>query len=201
MEEPLLLMLCSPSGAGKSTLTRHLLATFDDVMFSVSHTTRAPRQGEQDGTHYHFVERAVFESMREEGRFAEHAVVHQNLYGTSLDELERARREGKTGIIFDIDVQGARQIKARLPSAIGVFILPPSMAELERRLRGRGTDADAVIARRLDKARDEIEHYAFFDYLVMNDDLERAKDTVAAIVTAERTRRTRLAEAAETLLR
>ena len=201
MEEPLLLMLCSPSGAGKSTLTRHLLATFDDVMFSVSHTTRAPRQGEQDGTHYHFVERAVFESMREGGRFAEHAVVHQNLYGTSLDELERARREGKTGIIFDIDVQGARQIKARLPSAIGVFILPPSMAELERRLRGRGTDADAVIARRLDKARDEIEHYAFFDYLVMNDDLERAKDTVAAIVTAERTRRTRLAEAAEALLR
>lgn len=128
-------------------------------------------------------------------------MVHQNLYGTSLDELERARREGKTGIIFDIDVQGARQIKARLPSAIGVFILPPSMAELERRLRGRGTDADAVIARRLDKARDEIEHYAFFDYLVMNDDLERAKDTVAAIVTAERTRRTRLAEAAEALLR
>lgn len=201
MEEPLLLMLCSPSGAGKSTLTRHLLGAFADLMFSVSHTTRSPREGERDGVHYHFVERARFEAMRDEGRFAEHAVVHQNLYGTSTDEIERAKRDGKTGIIFDIDVQGARQIKARLPQAVGIFILPPSMEELERRLRGRGTDADAVIARRLAKARDEIACYPSFDYLVVNDDLARAKATVSAIVMAERARRRRVAKAAEALLR
>lgn len=200
MDELLLLILCSPSGAGKTTLTKHLLAQVPGLTFSVSHTTRAPRPGEVDGQAYHFVDRARFERMIAEGRFAEWAHVHGNLYGTSVDELERARRTGKQGIVFDIDYQGARQIKAKLPHAVGLFVLPPSMSELLRRLEGRGSDARDVIERRFAKARAEIEQYAFFDYLVVNDDLDRAKETVVAIARAEQARRWRLAHLAESLL-
>lgn len=201
MDELLLLSVCAPSGAGKTTLCRYLLEVFADLRFSVSHTTRARRGKEVDGVDYHFVDRPAFEAAIAAGRFAEWAEVHGNLYGTSLDELHRAAAEGKAGLLFDIDHQGARQIKARLPQAVSVFVLPPSMADLRTRLVGRGTDAEDVIQRRLDAARGEIQHYAFFDYLIVNDDLARAKETAASIVRAELARRWRHAQAAEDLLR
>lgn len=201
MDEPLLLILCSPSGAGKTTLTRHLLEQVPELTFSVSHTTRAPREGEVDGRAYHFVDRARFQAMIAEERFAEWAEVFGNLYGTSIDELDRAEAEGKKGIVFDVDYQGARQIKANLPNAVGVFVLPPSMAELRRRLERRAQDSMEAIERRFAKARLEIENYPFFDYLVINDDLERAKATVVSIARAEQARRWRLAPTAEWLLK
>ena len=201
MSALLQLMICSPSGAGKTTLTRHLLATFEGLAFSVSHTTRSPRGSEQDGRDYHFVERSRFEELVAANQFAEWAEVHGNLYGTALSEIDRAKRDGKMGIIFDIDVQGARQIRANVSDAVGLFVLPPSMEELRRRLIGRGTDASEVIARRLAKAREEISHYAFFDYLLVNDDLERSRAIIEGIVRAELARRPRTARHAESLLR
>ena len=201
MDEPLLLVLCSPSGAGKTTLTRHVLRTLPELTFSVSHTTRAPRANEVEGVHYHFVDRPAFEALAREGRFAEWAEVHGNLYGTSVDELERVRRDGKRGIVFDIDVQGARQIRAKLTDAVGVFVLPPSMEELRRRLVGRATDSAEVIERRYANAREEIAHYSMFDYLIVNDELERAQLDIVSIVRAELCRRRRLAPVAESLLR
>lgn len=202
MKDLLLVILCSPSGAGKTTLTRRLLSTFGQALtFSVSHTTREPRSTEVKGRDYHFVDRPEFEAMVREGAFAEWAEVHGNLYGTSLAELDRARAEGRQGILFDIDYQGARQIKAKLPEAVGVFILPPSMPELEQRLRGRATDSEEQIARRFAKARVEIENYQFFDYLVVNDDLSRADAELTGIINAERARAWRRAHLAEALLR
>ncbi len=201
MDDLLLLIISSPSGAGKTTLTHKLLESFPDLTFSVSHTTRTPRAGEVEGQDYHFVDRPGFEKMVAEDCFAEWAQVHGNLYGTSLGELDRARTDGKKAILFDVDYQGARQIKARLPDAVGVFILPPSMAELRHRLDGRGLDSAETIERRYDKARLEIEHYLFFDYLVINDKVEEAAAKLRGIVYAERSRRERLAEHAESLLR
>jgi len=201
MDDLLLMIISSPSGAGKTTLTRKLMESFPELTFSVSHTTRPPRTGEVDGQDYHFVDRASFQALVEEDSFAECAEVHGNLYGTSLDELERARRVGKRGILFDVDYQGARQIKARLPEAIGVFILPPSLEELRHRLEGRATDSPETIRRRFDKAQHEIEHYLFFDYLIINDQVEEAAARLRGIVYAERSRRTRLARYAESLLR
>lgn len=200
MSDLLLLILSSPSGAGKTTLQQYLLQTLPELTFSVSHTTRAPRKGEESGRDYHFVDRAAFERMRDAGAFVEWAEVHGNLYGTSLAELDRARAEKREGIVFDIDYQGARQIKAKLPEAVSVFVLPPSVEELRRRLEARRTDASDVIDRRLKKATEEIEHYGFFDYLVVNDDLDAAKRAVVGIAEAERHRRFRLAHRAEALL-
>lgn len=201
MDELLLLILCSPSGAGKSTLTRFLLEALPEVTFSVSHTTRKPRANEVDGVHYHFVDKDDFTRKVDAGGFAEWAHVHGNLYGTSTSEIDRARREGKRVLVFDIDYQGARQIKAKLPEAVGIFILPPSMPELRRRLETRGTDAPDVIERRYQKALVEIEHYGFFEYLIVNDDLVRAQQALLGITLAERHRRLRLAPIAEQLLR
>jgi guanylate kinase len=201
MDDLVLLILCSPSGAGKTTLTRHLLDNLPDFTFSVSHTTRKPRANEVDGREYHFVDRVRFQELIASGEFAEWAEVHGNLYGTSVREIERARREGMRGIVFDVDYQGARQIKAKLRDAVGVFVLPPSMRELRRRLEGRGTEDKDSIERRFEKAWIEIEHYGFFDYLVVNDDLVRAQAAVLGIALAERHRRWRLAPAAELLLR
>ena len=201
MDELLLLIVSSPSGAGKTTLTRHLLQQFPELTFSVSHTTRPPRSGEADGRDYHFVDRPTFERMREEERFAEWALVHGNLYGTSKGELDRAREAGKRGIVFDIDYQGARQLRAAFPEAIGVFILPPSLQELHRRLVRRGSDSPEVIERRYRRARAEIEHYPFFDYVIVNDDLEHARAEICGIVHAEKARRWRRAPFAERLLR
>jgi guanylate kinase len=197
----LLLIVCSPSGAGKSSLTRELLGHFKEFTFSVSCTTRRPRNTEVHGREYFFTERDDFKKRIGEGAFIEWAEVHGNLYGTTLSEIERARKEGKVGMVFDVDYQGARQIKAKLPSAVGVFILPPSMGELERRLRGRATDDEATIQRRFAKAKLEIEHYRLCDYVIVNDDFEKAKARLFSVVRAEASRVWRMAPIAEGLLR
>ncbi len=203
VSEPfLLLILSSPSGAGKTTLTRKLREKFPTLRFSVSHTTRKPRQGEHDGKDYHFVDRNDFDELVEREAFLEWAHVHENCYGTSLGEIERARSDIHCdGIIFDIDYQGARQIRAKVPDAATVFILPPSMTELERRLRGRASETDEVVRKRFAVARVEIEHYGFFDYLVVNDEVENAFRHLEGIILAERSKRVRRAELAERLLR
>lgn len=198
----LLLILSSPSGAGKTTLTRMLLEQCPELRFSVSHTTRAPRGNEVDGRDYHFVDRGRFIELVAQGVFLEWAEVHGNLYGTSKAEIERARATaGCTGMIFDIDYQGARQIKSKIPDVTAVFILPPSMEELERRLRGRASDSEASVQRRFAMAKVEIEHYAIFDYVVVNESVERASDELRSIAVAERTKRQRRAALAESLLR
>jgi guanylate kinase len=202
----LLLILSSPSGAGKTTLTRRLLAAFPDLRFSVSHTTRKPRSGkgtgETDGKDYHFVDRERFEALVKQGAFMEWAEVHGNLYGTSLAEIDRARADPQCGgVLFDIDYQGARQIRAKVPDVVGVFILPPSMPELLSRLRGRASDDEDVVQKRFLVALREIEHYALFDYVVVNDELEQASETLCGIIRAERAKRGRVAHIAERLLR
>lgn len=200
-EDFLLLIISSPSGAGKTTLCNRLRKEFADLAFSVSHTTRKPRPNEQNGREYHFVEVADFRKLAAQHAFAEWAEVHGNLYGTSLREIENARNRNATGILFDIDYQGARQIRAKVPEAVAVFVLPPSLDELERRLRGRATDDEATVQKRLAKAQKEIENYALFDYLVVNDDLDRAYDRLRSVVLAESARRMRKAMLAESLLR
>jgi guanylate kinase len=198
----LLLILSSPSGAGKTTLTRMLLERCPELRFSVSHTTRAPRGGEVDGRDYHFVDRAQFTDLVRREAFLEWAEVHGNLYGTSTAEVDRARETpGCTGLIFDIDYQGARQIKSKTRDVVAVFILPPSMAELERRLRGRASETEEVVARRFAAAKREIEHYALFDYLVVNDDIQHAFDELRSIAVGERAREHGRAPLAESLLR
>ncbi len=197
-----MLILSSPSGAGKTTLTKKLKEKHPELRFSVSHTTRRPRPSEVDGKDYHFVDRPTFERHVKEGAFMEWAEVHGNLYGTSVAEIDAARRaQGCGGIIFDIDYQGARQIRAKVPDVVGVFILPPSMPELLRRLRGRASETEDVVQRRFEVALREIEHYGFFDYVLVNDDLDRALETLRAIVLAERARRVRKAALAEEFLR
>lgn len=201
-DELLLFIISSPSGAGKTTLTQRLLQHFKDALtFSVSHTTRRPRANEVDGQDYHFVDVDTFRRLVDEGRFAEWAEVHGNFYGTSIDEIDRARKERRRGLLFDVDYQGARQIKAKLPDAVGIFILPPTLDELERRLRGRALDDDATITRRFAKAREEIEHYPFFDYIVVNENLQHALADLQGIIHAERCKRFRVAPRAEALLR
>lgn len=201
VDDLLLLIISSPSGAGKTTLTRDLLAQFTDLTFSVSHTTRKPRATEVEGRDYYFVSRPRFDELIEGRAFVEWAEVHGNFYGTSLAEIERARSENKRGIVFDVDYQGARQIRAVRPDAIGVFVLPPSLEELSLRLRGRGSEDAETIERRFNKARSEIEQYGLFDYVVVNDNLDRAKLRMRSIVEAERIRRPRMAAQAEALLR
>ena len=200
-DDLLLLIVSSPSGAGKTTLTRDLLERFPELAFSVSHTTRKPRANEVDGRDYHFTERDTFLRMVGDQAFAEWAEVHDNLYGTSLAEIERWRAAGKRGILFDIDYQGARQIRARRPDAVSVFVLPPSMESLKQRLRTRASDDEATIERRFHNAEREIAHYGMFDYVIVNDVLEDAKQRMRGIVLAEQVRRVRTAPAAEALLR
>ena len=198
-DEFLLVILVGPSGSGKSTLARRLLQEFPELTLSVSYTTRAARIGEEDGREYHFVDRAKFMRMVDHGDFLEWAEVHGNLYGTGAERVEAAR-ETHGGMVFDVDYQGARQIRARTDNVIPVFILPPSMTELERRLRARATESDDAIAARLKKATGEIEHYGFCDYLVVNDTLDCAYDELRSIIIAERAKRRRRAMLAETLL-
>lgn len=199
MSDFLLLIVSSPSGAGKTTLCNRLRAEFPQLRFSVSHTTRKPRPNEVDGREYHFTDKQSFTRMIDENAFAEWAHVHGNMYGTSLSEIEIARKTAN-GVLFDVDYQGARQIKARMPEAIGVFILPPSLAELERRLRGRGTEDEPTTLRRLQAAKGEIEHYGFFEYVIVNDNIQRAYDNLRAVVFAERCKRNRHALLCEQLL-
>jgi len=196
----ILLIVSSPSGAGKTTLTRRLLQEFSEFRFSVSHTTRRPRANEVDGQDYHFVDEKAFRDLIDENGFAEWAEVHGNLYGTSVTEIDLARAAGNSGVLFDVDYQGARQIKEKFPHAIGVFILPPSMEELRRRLEGRGSDDADSRRLRFDKAREEIGHYPFFDYMIVNDELQRALTELRGIVLAEGCRQWRVAAKAEALL-
>jgi guanylate kinase len=193
------LIVSSPSGAGKTSLCNRLRSEFPELRFSVSHTTRAPRSNEVDGREYHFVDTQMFEQMIRAGAFAEWARVHDHLYGTSFKEIESAKTTAK-GILFDIDYQGARQIKASVPDATLVFILPPSLAELERRLRGRKTETEATTLRRLKNAKGEIEHYGLFDFIVINDDLAVAHDQLRSIYLAERCRRQRHALRCEQII-
>jgi guanylate kinase len=195
---PLLLIISSPSGAGKTTLTNRLQAEISNVRFSVSHTTRTPRNGEQDGREYYFVSRERFEDLVRADTFLEWAVVHDNLYGTSRAEIERAC--DARGLIFDVDHQGARQVKSKRPDAVAVFILPPSMETLKDRLRGRASEEEATVTRRFGVAIEEIQHYGLFDYVLVNDELEEAVRQLTSIFRAEECRRRRAAKKAEALI-
>jgi guanylate kinase len=198
----LLLILSSPSGAGKTTLTRMLLERHPELRFSVSHTTRPPRATEVDGRDYHFVDRQHFVELVDNHAFLEWAEVHGNLYGTSQAEIDRARlAPGCSGMVFDIDYQGARQIRSKVDDAVAAFIVPPSMQELERRLRGRASEAEDALQRRFAAAKREIEHYPLFDYIVVNEDIGGAFTELRSIVVAERARRSRRAPLVEALLR
>ncbi|MDR0809399.1 MAG: guanylate kinase [Gemmobacter sp.] len=188
----LLLILSSPSGAGKSTLARRLMEWDPSLRFSVSATTRPPRPGEENGREYYFRSRAEFEAMIASGGMLEHAEVFGNLYGSPRAPVERAMEEGRD-TLFDIDWQGGQQIRnsALGRDVVSVFVLPPSIAELDRRLRGRGQDSEAVIAGRMAKSRDEISHWAEYDYVIVNHDLETAFAELLTILQAERMRRDR----------
>jgi len=198
----LLLILSSPSGAGKTTLTRMLLDRHPELRFSVSHTTRTARANEVNGRDYHFVDREHFLALVAQEAFLEWAEVHGNLYGTSKAEIDRARATSDcAGMVFDIDYQGARQIRAKVSDVVAAFIVPPSMPELERRLRGRASESEEAVKRRFAVAKREIEHYALFDYVVVNEDIDDAFDELRSIVVAERARRGCRAPLVEALLR
>ena len=178
-------IVSAPSGAGKTTLTREVLGIYPEMSLSVSCTTRAPREGETPGKDYHFVSEAVFRRMLAAGDFAEWAEVHGSLYGTPRRVLERQLRLGRD-VLLDIDVQGARQIKQHFRSAAAIFVLPPSLDELRRRLAGRGTDARKTIEQRWRNARHEIQEIQGYDYFIVNRDVEDAVKRLAAIIAAER---------------
>ena len=187
----LMLVLSSPSGAGKSTIARNLIESDQGFELSVSVTTRPRRGSEIDGIHYHFRNRHEFELLRDGGDLLEWAEVHGNFYATPREPAERAMAEGRD-MLFDIDWQGAKQLKEQMRGDIvSIFILPPSMAELRARLMRRAEDQEQAIAKRLANARDEIEHWTDYDFVVINNDLDRAFTEVKAIVTAERLRRDR----------
>jgi guanylate kinase len=176
-----LIVIAAPSGAGKTTLVRTLLERRPELRFSISHTTRQPRKAETDGLDYYFVDEDQFRRMAEAGAFLEHARVFDHWYGTGKDSVERLRAAGYS-VLLEIDWQGARQVRAAAPDAETVFILPPSVAELERRLRGRATDSDAVIARRLRDSVGDMAHWDEFDYVVVNEDVGQAVTALEAIL-------------------
>ena len=187
----MMIVLSSPSGAGKTTLTRRLLTENPRMSMSVSATTRQPRSGEVDGVDYYFVDKADFEAMRERGEFLEHARVFDNYYGTPRGPVETALGQGRD-IIFDIDWQGAQQLtQAAADDLVKIFILPPDMVTLEERLRARAQDSDEVIAKRMSKSENEISHWAEYDYVVVNDELDDALARLRTILEAERLKRKR----------
>ena len=187
----ILFIISAPSGAGKTTLASRLFQEVPDLRPSISYTTRAPRKGEVNGRDYHFVSEEHFVQMRNAGAFAEWASVHEFFYGTPRAPVDEAITQG-SDLLLDIDVQGAKQLKATYPEAVSLFVLPPSWHELERRLRGRGTDTEAVITRRLQRAQEEARAFPTYDYWIVNDNLERAVSLLHAILTAERARIARL---------
>jgi len=176
-----LYVIAAPSGAGKTSLLQALMRSRPSVGFSVSCTTRRPRQGEQDGRDYHFIERDEFERLRAADEFIEHANVFGNLYGTRRSVVKKALDEGRD-LILEIDWQGAQQVRARLPEAVQIFILPPSRAELEARLRRRGSDSEDSIARRLQESSVEMSHWRDFDYVIVNGDFDAALAELEAIL-------------------
>lgn len=191
MNEGLLLVLSAPSGCGKTTIVNRVMKTLPGLVFSISHTTRAPRPGEVDGVHYHFVDASLFAQIRDQQPpgFLEWAEVHGNLYGTSVSEVRRQQQAG-CDVILDIDVQGAAQVR-RHGQAVTLFIAPPSVSELERRLRGRGTESAASLAVRLANARLEMDCIPEYDYLIINDQLDQAVEGLRSIIIAERSRQRR----------
>jgi guanylate kinase len=187
----LMLVLSSPSGAGKSTLTRILTSKDDNLRLSISVTTRPRRHSEADGVHYHFIEPKTFRQMKESGDLLESAEVHGNHYGTPRQQVETALTAGRD-VLFDIDWQGTQQLARAMPDdLVRVFVLPPSMEELQARLERRAEDEPHVIANRLMAARDEIRHWEEYDYVIVNDDLDRSLHDIQAILAAERRRRSR----------
>ncbi|MEN8188950.1 MAG: guanylate kinase [Thermodesulfobacteriota bacterium] len=187
-----LFVLSAPSGGGKTTLLKRVMADLRGLCFSISHTTRAPRSGERDGVDYHFVDRQEFKRLQKENSFLEWAEVHDNLYGTSRGAVQSQLAAGDD-VIMDIDIQGAVQVGADTIDSVSIFISPPSLAELERRLRGRATDSEETILLRLANAAREMGAAAGYDYLIINDDLEQATDMLRAVILAERARGHRLA--------
>jgi guanylate kinase len=181
-----LFVITAPSGAGKTSLIDAVMKDDPELKISVSYTTRAPRPGEQDGVDYHFVDVPTFLAMRSRGEFLESAEVHGNHYGTSKQVILDAVQRGEQ-LILEIDWQGARQVRALYPGCVGIFILPPSVEELERRMRRRGQDSEAVIAQRLENAREELTHAGEFKYAIINKEFETAKRELATILRNERT--------------
>ena len=182
--------ICAPSGAGKTTISRELLAKSDDLLFSVSATTRDPRPKEQDGVDYHFVTRDEFRGMMDSGALLEWAEVHGDFYGTPRSNLEAAEREGKL-LVLDIDVQGARQVVEARPDTVTIFLLPPSFAVLMERVKGRGSEDAERLRRRMETAKDELKELPSFQYVVVNDRLDDTVSRVWAIIDAERQRQSR----------
>lgn len=191
-----LYIISAPSGAGKTSLVRELLTTEPGLRLSVSHTTRPMRPGEEQGVHYHFVDGEQFQAMIARGAFLEYARVFDNYYGTSKDAVIEQLRGGQD-VILEIDWQGARQLHQLFPEAARIFILPPSRAVLEQRLRVRGQDSETIITRRMQEARTEISHYSEYDYLLVNDDFKQAVADLQSIIHARSLRR----EAQEVALR
>lgn len=183
-----LYIVAAPSGAGKSSLVNAVLARDPNICLSISFTSRPPRPGETHAEHYHFVDEAAFERMVAAGDFFEHARVHGDWKGTARQSVEPQLATGRD-VLLEIDWQGARQVRAKVPGAVSVFILPPSRGALEQRMRARGQDSEAVIARRLAAAREEMSHYGEFDYVVINEQFATAVDEMCAIFTASRLRR------------
>jgi guanylate kinase len=181
----MLYVISAPSGAGKTSLVKALIEQLPGVEVSISHTTRAMRPGEEDGVHYHFVDQASFLELADQAAFLEHAEVFGNYYGTSQQGVQDQLATGKD-VILEIDWQGARQVRKLMPECLGVFIVPPSRAVLEERLRGRGQDAEDVIARRMQEAVSEMSHFPEFDYLVINDDFDMALAELKAVFIANR---------------
>lgn len=183
--KPLLVVVSAPSGAGKTSLCKEAVMRVPHLVHSVSYTTRSPRIDEQEGVHYHFVSYKEFHQMVSAGEFAEWAEVHGNFYGTSMKLLKSYWGRGQD-VILDIDVQGAIKLRARFPEAVFVFVLTPEFKQLEERLRARRTEPEEVVQRRLKKAREEIQYYRDYDYLVVNGELEKAVANLEAIILAER---------------
>jgi guanylate kinase len=197
--EGILFVVSGASGTGKSTLCRAMLKIFPNLRFSVSHTTRPPRPGDREGRDYSFVSPAEFQKRIDRGDFVEWAEIYGNRYGTSKRMLDQARLEGRD-LILDIDVQGVRQLRSQKIPGVFVFILPPSLKELKRRLQSRKTEGREALAERLKKAQAEISQARRYDYLVINDDLKKARERLKAVILAERCRRERWTEAIEKLL-
>ena len=182
-----LFIVAAPSGAGKSSIVNAVLARDPALSLSISFTSRGPRPGERHAQHYHFVDVAQFQRMIAAGDFYEHALVHGDWKGTARQSVEPQLMQGRD-VLLEIDWQGARQVRQKLPDSVGVFILPPSLAELERRLRARAQDSEETINRRLSAARDEMSHYGEFDFVIVNEVFDRAVDEMCAIFTASRLR-------------
>jgi guanylate kinase len=194
-----LYIFSAPSGAGKTSLVKALIEATPNLVVSVSHTTRAMRPGEENGVHYHFIPVDSFQNLVEADQFLEHAQVFDNFYGTSQSAIEQQLAAGQD-VILEIDWQGARQVRHRMAGSVSVFILPPSRAELERRLSGRGTDSAEIIARRMRDAVNEMQHYDEYDYLVVNDDFQLALGDLRSIINSERLRRAHQQQALAMLL-